>query len=1485
MNNVNNGQPFLRNQNQPQQGPQPLPQQILIQMPMMPIPPHIHQQIVLQQQQQFAQIQQEQLFQQQQMLQHGQIMPGRQSPPQQSPPEQNGKLGAVQPPQPIPKSTFPIYNPKKKVHVPIPSVDPVTLYQCGKELIEHCKEGKFPLKINGLKNLGRSLIYIKDEQNRNPIHIISSLGKADRITLNAIFKLAKLCPELLRMQDNYGDTPIDLLYNMVPKKKFDAILNRVSPCYFTKLSTLCYARNAELFINRYLPDYRNALSQDDLDGISEENNPGRVCYQLEKSYLIEKYILWKFQNGSHFEKLLMLGDPVSLEKYIAHNKYNGHSLKFFLNALFEMGYNEKSLEKYINDLSDQNYKSSYFSSCLQYVPSLFLRDLNSFTLPKLLDIFRNYIVDPEANLTSDVFLDVVVKLIESEVFNYNDLCSGSDNAIISRLLPYTCMVNRELTERIVKEYVRLGIKDILFNDICYLNSKENQSVDNLQELAVILKREEIPLQFSRKSGRYALGQIMNGSNRIKHFEAIEELVQREQIVQSLQWPFGFSYLEQFLHTLSNDPNEQLFFKKLMSYVDNIETLLKTKSARKIFVLMALSSGDPELEAKVPQENLEKWLALGSDQKKKAQLLASPPIEGIQRLLNNKLLMSQQIREILLPSNEPFPFSHQRLIAEILDNNDQELLERFLAVSKPFDPIMVIEYLLSSPKKVDSELLKKMLPPAPWDLSKSKTPLPADFANLDLDVFELLLEEYKINTIKGFNISAIYKRYQDDRLTLTYRESRVTPQLNCVEILYPTGTLCSIDYGTLKQTKAHIDRFHEIEEYRDIECLKKNHMQEYADRILTANAFMDSEIIKEHSLVITTMANKFLVSSVDFDTGESTLRSCPFEKPDCLNITKRLINERLAIFEERKKLLMDKFPNIEISKGGRETQLGIRKFKGTPSISTVVKRLNRDECHTEANKAGFSHVIIPLKTFTFANLIDGNPKGLTFLEIPTENGFLLNLFVLKTQYKSYIINTGERSDWNSYIGEIGRILEAVNGITINFETAKQFKFSNVKSIFHDTIANVDLDFLNQTLRSLKDSKYLNQVIDKTKMSYEQLSSSLEKLVAEIKKGGSFKSLSVEESRKMAIMLSHTVLKLKQSGDKDNLHVFVCELASESTYCEWKTLACVTTGYMAWFKNSDQNTDVFEQLISQAISETIATMMKLVLDPEDKKQAIHIETYFRNKLEQYISLPQALLNDGFKDKYVTGRKDFPQEQILRFFEAFYLPKLLQTFMVKPSENHETLSVLLDAFISLNIENISFQDIEKKYQDDIERKQSELESLDSEQNECLTDPEYIQHQNLIADYGRIPSMIHALINDCETHQNNLKAFDQVDLKKKKICLMPVTEEMKEIQKKLSQCVIDEKEKEIDILKQKQIAMETILEGPIFKNIDEIRAKIKKIKFAIERLTERFAFDKRECVLAYCRQKGWLTEDEYGTDCFTETGVIKYLELMKIICVPGLQ
>jgi len=1544
VNNVNNGQPFP-NQNQQQQQQQgqrqpmfvfngPVPQAVAVALGQQQAPPFNPQQLAQ------IQIQQHQLFQHQQHLLQQQRQQQAQIQPQQAPPLNPQALAQIQqvrqreilqhpqqaqpglqplPLQPqhhaffqqqqqqlmlqqmrlqqaqqqMPKVVYPKYNPKNKVNHPIPQVDAQTLYTCGKELLQYCKEKKFPLKIKGLEDLGPSLIYIVDEQDRNPIHIILSHGTLGKKDENAIKKLVQLCPELLRMPDSNGKTPLDLLYEM-DSVGMDKVFKILDGAYafgnknnhFAKLSTLCYAAHAEEFV-QYFPSTLSIPSQEELDQISEENNPGRVCYSLGKSQLIEKYISSKFIGGSDFDKLLMFGDPVSIQNHISSRNYSADSLKHSLNLLIEIGCNKDLIKKVIKSLPGSGSTIGYLSNTVIYTYSAYTVNGTVLFLdnPDLFDIYRKCIAHPDFNWESDLALKMIDRLITDKKFVYNDLCGEYDiasNGVINRIFNK----NPELARKIIKEYLRLGIQSVLFNDICFYCATKN-NFDSLDALLPILKEEGIPIQLNSNSGCYVLGALMNSKQRVPFFEKIEALVPRETIVQSLYLIWNYNFIEQFLQSLSDDPNEPLFFKKLMGYVEDIENLLKTKSARRNFVLMALSSGDSELEAKVPSENLDSWLMKGSDFHKNAPFITMPTIEGIKRFLKNELLLSQKTREILLPSNQTFPFSHQLMIKEILENDDQELLEGFSAISNHFDPILVIEHILASPKKVDLEVLKKLLPPAPWDLTKSKGSLSDNFVNLDLDVFELLIDEYIIDRIPDINLEDVYARYEEERLNCTYRECTIKAIANQVEITYPADSNILHGRFSLNFLKKDIDRYYEIQECKNIEFLKENQLKDHAR--LVFSSLSKNEMENNYTVVIMVRTEEFAVLYRDFESG--TLKAETYaQTPEKLIKLKAFVDERLALFEERKQLLNNKYPEIIVHISGKETILNSLVLSGVPTVATVERKLNQQTGIAVASNAGFTYVKTPSDVGSFSNLVDNNILVPAFTEISTINDSL-NLLIMKSQFELFMIHAGQRSDWDTYIPEMWRIFSAINGVTVNYETAKNFEFSNVRTIIHETVADIDLDCLNQVLRTSKNSPFLNSFITKKNMPYEQLSSNLEALVATIKKGHQIKKLSLEDSNKIAIMLTHTVQRLREPGNEDNLRLFVCELAFDSAYCAWRITDRVTSGYKTAFNLLKNYESVFEELLTQAIHETFTTMMKFVLDNKERNQTIHVEGYLRSKLEPHMNLPQALFNDDFEDEYKSGINDYPPAKVLKFFEAFYIPLLVQTFMIKPSENHEHLSALLDKLIQLVTEKFSFEKfgaIEEKYQSGMGNCHSELNILNETLNQCLTHPDYLKKQNQVAEYDKIPGTLHALINECEGFNNQITALKQGDpihtLKKRKFSIAPMTEEMKNIQKGLLQCELDERQKKISDLEQKQKSIEIIMQGPIFQNIDAIQTKIKQIKKMIEQYENRMAFEKRECVLEYCRQKQWLTEDEYGTDCFTEIGVVKLLELARIICTPDI-
>jgi len=222
--------------------------------------------------------------------------------------------------------------------------------------------------------------------------------------------------------------------------------------------------------------------------------------------------------------------------------------------------------------------------------------------------------------------------------------------------------------------------------------------------------------------------------------------------------------------------------------------------------------------------------------------------------------------------------------------------------------------------------------------------------------------------------------------------------------------------------------------------------------------------------------------------------------------------------------------------------------------------------------------------------------------------------------------------------------------------------------------------------------------------------------------------------------------------------------------------------------------------------------------------------------------------------------------QLYEGFCLPLLIQEKSQDPIENLTDL--LMDSFEE------NFKLIDDKYWFTICDNNSELADLNKKLNEYLVHPAYIADKQRQSELDAIPKQLNELMNEKAELEKGLKEHEEggAHTHKKRRFIDGGSNTL--VEKEFLELEIAEKEEKIQELLATRERLTASRDHYISGVVSKLHKTIKTLEAEIATSQEIVDREKKELVLNYCVQKGWI---ENGR--LTDRGIIKILILSGLL------
>lgn len=853
----------------------------------------------------------------------------------------------------------------------------------------------------------------------------------------------------------------------------------------------------------------------------------------------------------------------------------------------------------------------------------------------------------------------------------------------------------------------------------------------------------------------------------------------------------------------------------------------------------------------------------------------------------------------------FPFANEFIVQHILESNDDKLLKGHLSLGGELQGIHIFDYFCITPSGVEIQVehLRKVLesariektefPPYP---SRRLAPQKPEILTLLLDHFfegseENCENQNLLGSFNSYTLAKIGKSYKGYTISLMEERDFLFSQ---------NGQAVFALYGLY--TQKGIDRIIEKEQNT-----QKLHLLADTYKLLKGEPDDFKELFSQENnngpitIVNAPQKKEFKVSYHDVDDdGALYVKKFKYDPVQMTEEIRKFVSSYTQKVKERKELLVESFPEyvVEVTKDKtllhKENDPLPLTFPGIPTVETVRLHFEElkswDQVFEKAAEEGFEgyrsehsnffHVVNELleKNQTYSMTLLGRVQSMLF---STQNDCLLMMGLALTG----LTNDQRLQRITQSLGEWKRIVEAAKGYGINYETAREIQFTEIRTCIHDCKADIDLDLLNKLFASYKKSDYLKELTRKSGKTFETLRTNLALLVSTAIKGENFPQMFEKDSKILAIQLSHVLEMKVKGGDGDDQRHFVCQLAFHSHLCGWGIADIIVPEYKAHFDlfQSDDslegiNFDSLDlELWGQALNETLNTMTKLALHPRSQNQTRHISSSLSKTLHKHLTLPKDPLKANMTDICYAGADDYPDEdKILQYSESICIPTAIQTIIGKQKESGKKHEVLLDGFL-----------------DAIETSGMLLKTDAEAAILALTNKKNVFITNLDAELKNASDILNKLLTYYNPTQNDRR--EELKNEIQALCLesLALNRQLKEVEQKslslktcsaIAACLpLTVNEKILDAEKGRLVYKNGLLDNKIStlkalkkqspkedSFLSELKTQIEGIKKKKKDYLGHYRFDRREMMMSFCEDKGWLN-DLY----ITELGAVKFLEL----------
>jgi len=1342
----------------------------------------------------------------------------------------------------------------------IDSQNHISIYQIEDELLEKCRSGRFDFNLEDLKRLSLENFETLED---NPLHLILSHGSFTDDCLNAVFLLVKLFPDLLKIADVNDETPIDILHKNSQVFAIEYCLKAAYPYNkYEQATCLCYAKYAKELLEKF------DLKPSAIVPNNPSQNPVLVCRKIGKEHLIP---VFQKLNSTYYrlEFFINWRDFEGIRDYLENNTIDSSEIENNLSKLVEIGYDEKFIDRWIEFFAGEltghiSLDSKKFLILLQRAPQLIK------TYPKADDLlyvfktsFEVFGKSPGFINHIDTMMNILMNggLFDLSYINHGDL-------FLPHLIPDIYLQNRDLAETLIKEHAFQGYRDSLFVDLCSGLISSLMDVDEFfQWILPLFKKEKIPVQFSSGNGLLMHGlaefTIETVDRNIMIFKQLEKLFSKKTLCNQLKIrdsnnclpidcliqcdPYDFE---------DDDRAEKATLLKLFLGLNGLPQIDEPEDLRKL-IFFVLLHGDDELDQLVSLDNVELLIKLkSSEQPYKKPFFSDEYCTSMPRILKFlKFMVSlpKETQQFLLSDAPWFPFEPGFLLTHILENNDKEALSNFTALGGKFGRNLLRKL---AKREISLEILKQILA-SEGPVNKKLSEL-FNFEHIDGKppaIKEVLIDYYRNGWFAcNVQLEPFYE----------YLLSKIGSPYRGVELEFKDGTLQIILEESIQSTNEGYHTQKAIDEAIDFERRRQNTVELSDTKALKSHELKEFSSLVYHEkfptdprfcIVNDPKQQKFIVNYGDYTIKDFRKKEFPYDF-HVLDEVKEFVRGVYREFNEGWVLLKEAFPDLQIFVEVGSVTYTIENIPliGMPSVESMKSELEiireRQKFEEEIKQAGFITTKRNENSFSKNfQLLFGNKW---FIE-------KLRLLVIKNHNSFYFMHCHLKNA-PSYISTI----ESATGFTLNYEKAKSIHFKETPNLIHDKNAEVDINLLNASYQE----------------SDETARTALRNLVSRCKEGKKLKELSIEDSQVAYIQLTHTFKKLKT--DQEQLRRFVNDLARDATLCGWRISSRISYEYKLAFNLFESDVcelnldSLLTELYKTTINETIQTMVKCVQHPFSLQQTIHVGSFLRKCLKDVINLPPDLVHGNTHDRYTIGEDDYPLESVLTYFEAFFIPLLIERLVALQKEDHEAHALLMDALVEIIpvLDGLTTE-LENERDTKILEWAQKFEEADRQFTEWLASQQYIQNDQMRSERETVKNKIIAL--SCQWNELNKSCQDLENGVSRPNKKRKITENSAE-------CLHIEKER---ILYNQAKINEAIAELKAYKktlkkpslDVESMKRVIDKLKKEKETIWDLYRAKIRWKIEEFCETEGYLISDEIAVPYITPKGAAKLLELIGFI------
>ena len=452
------------------------------------------------------------------------------------------------------------------------------------------------------------------------------------------------------------------------------------------------------------------------------------------------------------------------------------------------------------------------------------------------------------------------------------------------------------------------------------------------------------------------------------------------------------------------------------------------------------------------------------------------------------------------------------------------------------------------------------------------------------------------------------------------------------------------------------------------------------------------------------------------------------------------------------------------------------------------------------------------------------------------------------------------------------------LNVNMDLIGHFTWNFVK-LMHDTPADIDFSsILLNRLKMLKQTAYLKKYTLRQKCSYETLETKLTNFLTQLKNRNIQGFVPYEKYatfyKDLTIQLSHTVQKIVDSENQEDLNFYVCELAFICQHCGPRFAELVQSLYLSHYGilNQEEALQGIEQLLKKsygrAALETVEIFFKTVGNSN-----IHALNYLRMVIQQQgFSLPPDPQVEGIQDPYLGDYENMPPDRIVSLFKMFLLPDWIEVLLDMQKEATATNDLDLLGLIKTSMLHLAELDpsLEPKLKQLDKEKEEKIHQLRQTQSAI----EQARQEWMQSAHGRVYQNVVTWINvlqaRIEDSANQLLALGN---ERQQLMIQPSLNKKRKYAHSFFGLEGDTVElsrlKQIEIemsnLTQQQEKLEeekaelelTLNHTAEFKQILVFEENLQENSHQQEEINSAFSHQRTQILEMACDTKGWLSED----------------------------